>query len=160
LETREKELKEQVKSLESCMKKLIRGEHKHKKILFHHACDYGKKGLGSFPKVSKSKIHSPKVGSSFVKNVGSYCQYCQVTGHHTRECPLPNIPLPIIPKNSTMYESNHFLLSKVKGQVKARFIGKITKNDRKKLPKQLWVPKALITHVQGPKLGWVPKTKT
>jgi hypothetical protein len=153
------ELMEQVESLESSMKKLTRGEHKHKEILFHHARDYGKKGLGSFPEVSKSKIHSPEVGPSFVKNVGSYCQHCQVTGHHTRECPLPNIPLPNIPKNSTMYENNHFLLSKVKGQVKARFIGKLTKNDRKRLPKQLWVPKALITHVQGPKLGWVPKTK-
>jgi hypothetical protein len=135
LETREKELIEQVESLESSMKKLTRGKQKHKKILFHHARDYGKKGLGSFLEVSKSKIHSPKVGSSFVKNIGSYCQYCQVTGHHIRECPLTNIPLPTIPKNSIMYENNHFLLSKVKGQVKARFIGKLTKNDRKKLPK-------------------------
>jgi hypothetical protein len=58
-----------------------------------------------------------------------------------------------------MYKNNHFLLSKVKGHVKAGFIGKLTKNDRKRLPKQLWVSKALITHVQGPKLGWVPKTK-
>jgi hypothetical protein len=111
-----------------------------------------KKGLGSFPEVSKSKIHYPEVGPSFIKNVGSYC-------HHTRECHLPNIHLPTIPKNSTMYENNYFLLSKVKGHVKARFIGKLTKNDRKKLSKQLWVPKALITHVQGPKFGWVPKTK-
>jgi hypothetical protein len=137
LKTREKELKEQFESLESSMKKLTRGEYKHKEILFHHARNYDKKGLGSFPEVSKSKIHSPKVGPSFVKNIGPYCQYCQVTGHHTRECPLPNIPLPTIPRNSTMYENNHFLLSKVKGQVKARFIGKLTKNDRKKLPKQL-----------------------
>jgi hypothetical protein len=158
-ETREKELIEQVESLESSMEKLTRGEHKHKEILFHHARDYGKKGLGFFSKVSKGKIHSPEVGSSFVKNVGFYCQYCQVIGRHTRECHLPNIPLPTIYKNSTMYENNHFLLSEVKGQVKARFIGKLTKNDRKKLLKQLWVPKALITHVQGPKLGWVPKTK-
>jgi hypothetical protein len=135
LETRENELKEQVESLESSMKKLKRGEYKHKKMLFHHARDYGKKGLGSFPEVSKSKIHSPEVGSSFVKNVGSYCQHCQVTSHHIRECPLPNIYLPNIPKNSTMYENNHFLLSKVKGQVKARSIGKLTKNDRRKLPK-------------------------
>jgi hypothetical protein len=135
LETREKELMEQVESLESSMKKLTRGEYKHKKILFHNARDYSKKKLGSFLEVSKSKIHSPEVGSSFIKNVGSYYQYCQVTDHHTRECPLPNISLPTIPKNSTMYENNHFLLSKVKGQVKARFIGKLTKNDRKKLSK-------------------------
>jgi hypothetical protein len=159
LETREKELMKQVESLESSMKKLTRREHKHKEILFHHARDYEKKGLGSFPEVSKSKIHSSKVRSSFVKNVGSYCQHCQVTGHHTRECPLSNISLSTIPKNSTMYENNHFLLSKVKGQVKTRFIDKLTKNDRKKLPKQLWVPKALITYVQGTNLDWVPKTK-
>jgi hypothetical protein len=131
------ELMEQVKSLESSMKKLTRGEHKHKEMLFHHARDYDKKGLGSFPEVSKSKIHSLEVRSSFVKNIGSYCQHCQVIGHHIRECPLPNIYLPTIPKNSTMYENNHFLLSNVKGHVKVRFIGKLTKNDRKKLPKQL-----------------------
>jgi hypothetical protein len=139
------ELMEQVETLESSMKKLTRGEHKE--MLFHHARDYGKKGHGSFPEVSKSKIHSPEVGPSLVKNVGSYCQHCQVTSHYTRECLLPNIPLSTIPKNFTMYENNHFLLSKVKGHVKERFIGKLTKNDRKKLPKQLWVPKALITHV-------------
>jgi hypothetical protein len=135
-------LMKQVESLESSMKKLTRGEHKHKEMLFYHARDCGKKGLRSFSEVSKSKIHSLEVGPSFVKNIGSYCQHCQVTGHHTRECHLPTIP-----KNSTMYENNYFLLSKVKGHVKARFIGKLTKNDRKKLLKQLWVLKALITHV-------------
>ena len=50
-------------------------------------------------------------------------------------------------------------MSKVKGKVKAKFIGKITKEAKKKLHKQLWVPKALVTHVQGPKLVWVPKTQ-
>jgi hypothetical protein len=58
-----------------------------------------------------------------------------------------------------MFQNNHFLLSKVKGKVKAKFIGKIAKESKKKLPKQLWVPKALVTHVQGPKLVWVPKTQ-
>jgi hypothetical protein len=53
------ELMEQVESLESSMKKLTRGEHKHKEMLFHHARNYGKKGLGFFSEVSKSKIHSP-----------------------------------------------------------------------------------------------------
>ena len=50
-------------------------------------------------------------------------------------------------------------MSKVKGKVKANFIGKLTKESRKKFPKQLWVTKALVTHVQGPKLVWVPKTQ-
>jgi hypothetical protein len=143
----------QVESLESSMKKLTRGEHKHKEMLFHHARDYGKRGLGSFPEINKGTIPSSEIKPSFVKNIGSYYQYCQVTGHHTGKCHLPNISLPTIPKNSTMSKNNHFLLSKVKGQVKARFIVKLTKDEKKKLPKQLWVSKALVTHVQGPKLG-------
>jgi hypothetical protein len=103
---------------------------------------------------------SPEIKTSFIKEVGSYCQHCQVTGHHTRECNLPSRPLPKLPKNySSMFQNNHFLLSKVKGKVKAKFIGKIAKESRKKLTKQLWVPKALVTHVQGPKLVWVPKTQ-
>jgi hypothetical protein len=159
LDIREMELMKQVESIDSSMKKLTRGEHKHKEMLFYHACDYDKKELGSFPEVSKSKIHSPEVRPSFIKNVASYYQHYQVIGHHTRKCPLPNIHLPTIPKNSTMYDNNHFLLSKVKEYVKARFIGKLTENDRKKLSKQLWVPKTLITHVKGTKLDWIPKTK-
>jgi hypothetical protein len=96
------ELMEQVESLESSIKKLTRGEHKHKKMMFHHARDYGKRGLGSFPETNKGIIPSSEIKPSFIKNIGSYCQYCQVTGHHTSEYHLPNIPLPTIPKNSTM----------------------------------------------------------
>jgi hypothetical protein len=145
---------EQVEKLESSMKKLTRREHKHKKMLFYHARDYDKRGFESFLETNKGTIPSSEIKPSFVKNIGSYYQHCQVTSHHTRECPLPTIP-----KNSTMYENNYFLLSKVKGQVKTRFIVKLTKDEKKKLRKQLWVSKALVTHVQGPKLGWIPKTK-
>jgi hypothetical protein len=90
-------------------------------MLFHHARDYDKRCLESFPETNKCTIRSSEIKPSFIKNISSYCQYCQVTGHHT--------------KNSTMYENNHFLLSKVKGQVKARFIGKLTKDEKKKLPR-------------------------
>jgi chromosome segregation ATPase len=72
LEIREIELKEQVESLESSMKKLTRGEHKHKEMLFHHACDYDKRGLGSFPETNKSTIPSLKIKPSFVTNIASY----------------------------------------------------------------------------------------
>ena len=47
----------------------------------------------------------------------------------------------------------------MKGKVKAKFIGKFAKESRKKFPKQLWVPIALVTLVQGAKLVWVPKTQ-
>jgi hypothetical protein len=76
LEIREIELMEQVESLESSMKKLIRGEHKHKEMLFHHVRDYGKRGLGSFPETNKCTIPSLEIKLSFIKNIGSYCQYC------------------------------------------------------------------------------------
>jgi hypothetical protein len=115
LEIREIELMEQVESLESSMKKLTREKHKHKEMLFHHARDYGKRGLESFPETNKCIIPSSKIKPSFVKNIDSYCQYCLVISYHTREYPLPKISLRTIRKNSTMYENNNFLLSKLKG---------------------------------------------
>jgi hypothetical protein len=139
--------------------KLTRGEIMHKKILFYHARDYGKRGLESFSETSKCTIPSPEIKPSFIKEVGSYCQHCQVTGHHTRECPLPILPFPTLPKNSSIFKNNHFLLSKVKDKVKAKFISKLTKDEKKRLRKQLWVPKALVTRVKGTKLVWVPKAE-
>jgi hypothetical protein len=73
LEIREIELMEQVESLESSMKKLTRGGHKHKEMLFHHARDYDKRGLESFPETNKGTISSSKIKQSFVKNIDSYC---------------------------------------------------------------------------------------
>jgi hypothetical protein len=115
--------------------------------------------LGHSRRQTKASFHLRRSSQALSKILAPIVNIA-ITDHHTRKCLLPNISLPTIPNNSTMYENNHFFLSKVKGQVKARFIGKLTKDEKKKLPKQLWVFKALVTHVQGPKLGWVPKTKT
>jgi hypothetical protein len=49
------ELMKEVESLKSSMAKLTRGEHKHKEMLFHHARDFGKRGLGSYPWPTKAK---------------------------------------------------------------------------------------------------------
>jgi hypothetical protein len=56
--SREKELMDQVASLKTSVDKLTRGEIMHKEILFYHARDYGKRGLGSFLKTSKGTIPS------------------------------------------------------------------------------------------------------
>ena len=125
---------DQVASLKSSMEKLSRGEYIHKEILFNNARDYGKRGLSSFPEPNQGTT-PPEIKTGFIKEVGSYCQHCQVTGHHTRECTLPSRPLPTLPKNySSMFQNNHFLLSKVKGKVKAKFIGKITRSQRRSSP--------------------------
>ena len=128
-------------------------------ILYKNARDYGKKGLGFIPEPNKAKKLSPEIKASFIKEDGAFCQHCQITGH-TRECPLPSRPLPTLPKNySSIYDNNHFLLSKVKGKVKAKFIGKIGKEARRNLPRKPWVPKALVSHIKGRKLAWVPKAQ-
>ncbi|PVH48229.1 hypothetical protein PAHAL_4G285000 [Panicum hallii] len=107
--SREKELMDQVASLKSSVEKLSRGEYIHKEILFNNARDYGKRGLGSFPEPNMATTPSQEIKTSFIKEVGSYCQHCQVTGHHTRECTLPSRPLPKLPKNySSMFQNNHF----------------------------------------------------
>ena len=64
----------------------------------------------------------------------------------------PNRPLPTLPPNyKSQFNDHHFLLSKLKsGKIKAKFIGTQAKE---KLPRQIWVPKALVTHVKGPKLA-------
>ena len=146
-EVREKELMDQVASLKSSVEKLSRGEYIHKEILFNNARDYGKRGLGSFPEPNQGTTPSPEIKTSFIKEVGSYCQHCQVTGHHTRECTLPSHHLPTLPKNySSMFQNNHFLLSKVKGKVKAKFIGKIAKESKKSFPSNFGSQK-LLSHM-------------
>jgi hypothetical protein len=111
--TRVKVLEEEVRSLRSCVKTLAKGEELHKEMLYYNARDYGTKGLGSFPNPIKETPKSKELYWYFNKEVGSYCQHCKVTDHHTRECPIPNRPLPTLPNNfKSMYNDNHFLLMK------------------------------------------------
>jgi hypothetical protein len=122
---REKELEEELESMTKCVYTVTRGEYLHKEVLFHNARHFGANGLGTFPKPPKNCPKSPELKECFIKEVGSYCQHCQVTGHHTRECPIPTHPLSTLPPNyKYQFNNNHFLLRKLKsGKVKAKFIG-------------------------------------
>jgi len=153
---REKQLEEKLKSMTKCMFNVTRGEYLHKEILFHNARHFGTNGLGSFPKPPENCPKPPELKACFNKEVGSFCQYCRITEHHTRECPISTRPSPTLPPNyKSQFNEHHFLLSKLQsGKVEAKFIGTQMKG---KLPRQLWVSKALVTHVKGPKLAWVPK---
>jgi chromosome segregation ATPase len=57
LEIREIELMEQVESLESSVKKLTKGEHKHKEMLFHHARDNAREVLDHSRRQTKAPFH-------------------------------------------------------------------------------------------------------
>jgi hypothetical protein len=46
------------------------------------------------------------------------------------------------------------MLVKGANGVKAKFIGTLIAGSKKKV---IWVPKALVTNLQGPKQIWVPK---
>jgi hypothetical protein len=85
---------EEVRSLRSYVKTLAKGEELHKEILYYNARDYGTRRLGSFPNPIKETPRSKELYGCFINEVGSYCQHCKVTGHHTRECPTPTHPLP------------------------------------------------------------------
>jgi hypothetical protein len=153
-----KALEEEVRSLRSCVKTLAKGEELHKEILYYNVRDYGMRGLGSFTNPIKETPRSKELYGCFINEVGSYCQHCKVTGHHTRECPTPTRPLPTLPNNyKSMYNDNHFLLMKKNnGKVAIKFI---SAKPKVKPPRSLWIPKALVTHIKGPKLAWVPESQ-
>jgi hypothetical protein len=57
-----------------------------------------------------------------------------------------------------MRNDNHFLLMKKNnGKVAVKFIGA---KPKVKPPRSLWILKALVTHIKGPKLAWVPKSQS
>jgi hypothetical protein len=150
---RVKALEEEVRSLRSCVKTLAKGEELHKEILYYSARDYGTMGLGSFPNPIKETPKSKELYGCFINEVGSYCQHCKITSHHTRECPTPTRPLPTLLRNfKSTYNDNHFLLiKKNNGTVAIKFIGA---KPKVKPPRSLWILKALVTHIKWPKVAW------
>ena len=55
---------------------------------------------------------------------------------------------------SSIKINSFYVLTKGSNGVKAKFIGKPWMGSKKKA---IWVPKSLVTNLQGPKQVWVPK---
>jgi hypothetical protein len=129
------ELMKEVESLKSSMTKLTRGEHKHKEMFFHHVRDFGKRGLGSYSMANKGKNQIPGDQDKLRQRSEFLLSTLQSHRHHTRECSLPTLPFPTLPKNSSLFKDKHFLLSKIKDKVKTKFIRKLTMEEKRSLPK-------------------------
>jgi hypothetical protein len=55
---------------------------------------------------------------------------------------------------SSIKFDSRYLLTKGANGVKAKFVGISLLGSKKKV---IWVPKSLVTNLQGPKQVWVPK---
>jgi hypothetical protein len=85
-----------------------------------------------------------------VKSNGRFCNRCKQVGHLEQYCKNKNKNVNV---SSIKFDSCCLLTKGVNG-VKAKFIGTPIKGPKKKA---IWVPKTLVTNLQGPKQVWVPK---
>ena len=107
-----------------------------------------KEGLGYTPK--KGKITFAPHKTSFVKNNGQFCNRCKQVGHVEQYCKNKNKQPNV---SSIKFDSCYLLTMGVNG-VHDKFIGTPIVGSKKKA---IWVPKSLVTNLQGPKQVWVPK---
>jgi hypothetical protein len=108
-----------------------------------------KEGLGYTSKKGKVTFVTPK--ASFVKGNGWFCNRWKQVGHIEQYCKTnKNKQLNIF---SIRFYSYYMLVKGANG-VKAKFIGTPIVGLKKKA---IWVPKSLVTNLQGPKQVWVPK---
>ena len=85
-----------------------------------------------------------------MKNNGRFCTSCKQVGDKEHDCKNKN-------KNaivSSIKFDSCYLLTKGANGVKAKFISAPIVGPKKKA---IWVPKSLVTNLQGPKQVWVPK---
>jgi hypothetical protein len=107
-----------------------------------------KEGLGYTPKKGKAAFATHK--TSFVKGNGGFCNRCKKVGHLEQYCKNKN-------KNSNVSSikfDSCYLLTKGANGVKAKFIGTPIVGSKNKV---IWVPKTLVTNLQGSKQVWVSK---
>ena len=99
-----------------------------------------KEGFGYIPK--KGRAAFVQIRTTFVKASGvPFCENCKNLGHDEKNCTN---------KKAISFDSRYVLFKNSKGCVSAG----IPINGAKNV---IWVPKDLISNIQGPKKIWVPK---
>jgi hypothetical protein len=103
-----------------------------------------RQGFGYIPKKWNKAFVSTK--TTFVKSEGRpFCAKCKKVGHDEKNCTN---------KKAISFDSCYVLMKNSSGNVCVKFIG-ISIDDAKK--NVIWMPKVLVTNIQGPKKVWVPK---
>jgi len=144
-------LKREVDELTHALGKVYGGEARLLKCLGSQRFSLNKEGLGYTPKKCKAAFATHK--ASFVKGNGRFCNRCKQVGHQEHNCNKMNKNKKNANVPSICFDSC-YLLTKGENGVKAKFIGIPIVGSKKKA---IWVPKSLVTNLQGPKQVWVPK---
>jgi hypothetical protein len=144
-------LKREVDELTHALGKAYGGEARLLKCLGSQRFSLNKEGLGYTPKKGKAAFATHK--PSFVKSNGRFYNRCKQVGHLEHNCNKMNKN-----KKNTNVPYIHFdscyVLTKGEKGVHAKFVGTPIVGPMKKA---IWVPKSLVTNLQGPKQVWVPK---
>jgi hypothetical protein len=138
-----KTLKREVDEFTRALGKAYGGEARLLKCLGSQRFSLNKEGLGYTPKKGKSAFAIPK--PSFVKGNGRFCNRYKQVGHPEHNYNKKNQSKNLV--NAIPFDSCYVLTKGVKG-VKAKFIGTPIIGPKKKV---IWVPKSLVTNLQGPK---------
>ena len=79
-----------------------------------------------------------------MKNNDRFCTSCKQVGHKEHECKTKNKN----PNVSLIKLDSFYMLTKGANGVNAKFVGASLLGPKKKA---IWVPKSLVTNLQGPK---------
>ena len=119
------------------------GDTRLLKCLGSQRFSLNKERLSYTPKKGKTAFVTHKL--SFVKSNGRFCNRCKQVGHIEQYCKTNKNMQPNI--FSIIFDSCYMLVKDASG-VKAKFIGTPIVGPKKKA---IWVPKTLVTNLQGPK---------
>jgi hypothetical protein len=134
-----------VNALTHDLEKAYGGKAKLDFILGSQRCSLYREGLGYVPKKGKNAFVKQK--TMFVKKCDKVCHKCHKKGHVKKNCPKSNNV------SSSCFEHCYVLSHNAKG-VHSKFVGTSIVSTKKKA---IWVPKTLVTNIQGPKQIWLPK---
>ena len=124
------------------------GEARLLKCLGSQRFFLNKRGLGYTFKKDKVAFATHK--TSFVKGNDLFCNRCKQVGHVEQYCKNKKQNANV---SSIKFDSCYLLTKGVNG-VKSKFIGAPIVGSNKET---IWVPKSLVTNLQGSKTVWVPK---
>jgi hypothetical protein len=148
------ELRNTVDYLTKALANCHRGENTYNKMWECQRFTLKHEGLGYIPKKNKSAFINKK--TTFMKECGLYYSKCKNIRHLDKDYIGSKIMHASI-------DPSYVLVKSSKDEVYAKFVGNdrnhayISKNGIGTKKKLIWVPKAFVTNLQGPKQVWVPK---